>query len=196
MPDDETRRRFESLAMPHLNAAYNLARWLTRNDHDAQDVVQEALERALRYMGTFRGDNARAWLLQTVRNTCFTWMKENRPSDRMFLDEGDEAGRELAAPVADEPPSMAMRKADRLQINQAIADLPVAYREVLVLRELEELSYNDIASIADIPVGTVMSRLARARGLMREALAPTARPVLRTVCSSQARALSPRNVPM
>src|SRR6185295_20077392 len=101
------------------------------------------------------------WLMQTVRNTCFTWMKENRPSDRMFLDEGDEAGRELAAPTTDEPPSMAIRKADRLQINQAIADLPVVYREVLVLRELEEFSYNDIARIADIPVGTVMSRLAR-----------------------------------
>ena len=181
MPDDETRRRFESLAMPHLNAAYNLARWLTHNDHDAQDVVQEALERAMRYMGTFRGDNARAWLLQTVRNPCFTWMKENRPAQRMFLDEADDAAHELAAPATEEPPALAMRKADRQQINQAIADLPVVYREVLVLRELEDLSYNDIARIADIPVGTVMSRLARARGLMRDALAPAARPVLRPV---------------
>jgi RNA polymerase sigma-70 factor (ECF subfamily) len=181
MPDDETRRRFEALAMPHLNAAYNLARWLTHNDHDAQDVVQEALERAMRYMGTFRGDNARAWLLQTVRNTCFTWMKENRPAQRMFLDEADDEAHELAAPATDEPPALAMRKADRQQINQAIADLPVVYREVLVLRELEELSYNDIARIADIPVGTVMSRLARARGLMRQALAPAERPVLRPV---------------
>jgi len=181
MPDDETRRRFESLAMPHLNAAYNLARWLTHNDHDAQDVVQEAFERAMRYIGTFRGDNARAWLLQTVRNTCFTWMKENRPVERMFLDDAADDAHELAAPVTDEPPAVAMRKADRQQINHAIADLPIVYREVLVLRELEELSYNDIARIAGIPVGTVMSRLARARGLMREALTPATRPVLRPV---------------
>jgi RNA polymerase sigma-70 factor (ECF subfamily) len=181
MPDDETRRRFEPLVMPHLNAAYNLARWLTHNDHDAQDVVQEAFERAMRYIGTFRGDNARAWLLQTVRNTCFTWMKENRPAERMFLDDADDGAHELAAPATEEPPAIAMRKADRQQINQAIADLPVVYREVLVLRELEDLSYNDIARIADIPVGTVMSRLARARGLMRDALTPATRPVLRPV---------------
>ena len=181
MPDDETRRRFEVLALPHLDAAYNLARWLTHNDHDAQDVVQEAFERAMRYIGTFRGDNARAWLLQTVRNTCFTWMKENRPAERMFLDDTDDDAHELAAPAADEPPALAMRKADRQQINQIIANLPIVYREVLVLRELEELAYNDIARIADIPVGTVMSRLARARGLMREALALPARPVLRPV---------------
>ena len=181
MPDDETRRRFEVLALPHLDAAYNLARWLTHNDHDAQDVVQEAFERAMRYIGTFRGDNARAWLLQTVRNTCFTWMKENRPAERMFLDDTDDDAHELAAPASDEPPALAMRKADRQQINQIIANLPVVYREVLVLRELEELAYNDIARIADIPVGTVMSRLARARGLMREALALPARPVLRPV---------------
>ena len=181
MPDDETRRRFEVLALPHLDAAYNLARWLTHNDHDAQDVVQEAFERAMRYIGTFRGDNARAWLLQTVRNTCFTWMKENRPAERMFLDDTDDDAHELAAPASDEPPALAMRKADRQQINQVIANLPIVYREVLVLRELEELAYNDIARIADIPVGTVMSRLARARGLMRDALTPATRPVLRPV---------------
>jgi RNA polymerase sigma-70 factor (ECF subfamily) len=190
MPDDDTRRRFEVLAMPHLDAAYNLARWLTHNDHDAQDVVQEAFERALRYLGTFRGDNARAWLLQTVRHTCFTWMKANRPAERLFLDEADEA-HALAAPVADEPPSVAMRKADRVRINQAIAGLPIVYREVLVLREFEELSYNDIARIADIPVGTVMSRLARARGLMRVALSPAARPVLRPVLRTTQRGETP-----
>ena len=181
MPDDETRRRFERLALPHLNAAYNLARWLTHDDHDAQDVVQQAFERAMRYVGTFRGDNARAWLLQTVRNTCFTWMKENRPAERSFLDGNDDDAHELAAPAADEPSAVAMRRADRRQINQAIADLPVVYREVLVLRELEELSYGDIARVVDIPIGTVMSRLSRARGLMREALAPPGRPVLRPV---------------
>ena len=181
MGDDENWRRFQLLALPHMDAAYNLARWLTHNDHDAQDVVQEALVRAMRYMGGFRGDNARAWLLQIVRHACFSWLKENRPAQRIFLDDDDDSVHQIAAPATDEPQSVALRKADRLQINQALAALPVVYREVLVLRELEDFSYNDIARIADIPVGTVMSRLARARGLMREALMPGPRPVLRTV---------------
>ena len=181
MSDDENRRRFELRVMPHVDAAYNLARWLTHNDHDAQDVVQEALMRAMRYMGSFRGDDAKAWLLQIVRHACLSWLKENRPAERPFLDDTDESLQDIAAPATDEPHSVAMRNADRLQINQAIAALPAAYREVLVLRELEDLSYNDIARIAAIPVGTVMSRLARARGLMRDALTPIARPVLRTV---------------
>jgi len=181
MSDDENRRRFELRVMPHVDAAYNLARWLTHNDHDAQDVVQEALMRAMRYMGSFRGDDAKAWLLQIVRHACFSWLKENRPAERLFLDDTDESLQDIAAPATDEPHSVAMRNADRLQINQAIAALPAAYREVLVLRELEDLSYNDIARIAAIPVGTVMSRLARARGLMRDTLTPIARPVLRTV---------------
>jgi RNA polymerase sigma-70 factor, ECF subfamily len=181
MGDDENRRRFEALALPHVDAAYNLARWLTHNDQDAQDVVQEALMRALRYMGRFHGDNARAWLLQIVRHACFSWLKENRPAERTFLDDSDDSLHEIAAPAADEPHSVAQRKAERLEINQAIAALPIAFREVLVLRELEDLSYNDIARIAEIPLGTVMSRLARARGLMREALMPSGRPVLRPV---------------
>lgn len=181
MTDDEGRRRFERLALPHLDAAYNLARWLTRNDHDAQDVVQEAFLRALRYFGGFRGDDARAWLLQIVRHTCFSWLDENRPAEVAALVEPDDAIADIAAPAADEPHAMAVRKADRAQINQAIAALPIAYREVLVLRELEDLAYSDIARIAGIPVGTVMSRLARARGLMRLALAPGARPLLHTV---------------
>jgi RNA polymerase sigma-70 factor, ECF subfamily len=179
---DENWRRFELLAMPHLDAAYNLARWLTHNDHDAQDVVQESLVRAMRYMSGFRGENARPWLLQIVRHSCFSWLKENRPTERKLFDDDDDALRKVTAPAADEPHSVAMLKTDRLQVDRAIAALPVAYREVLVLRELEELSYDDIAQIADIPVGTVMSRLARARGLMREAL--TQYPVSRTVRTS------------
>ncbi len=178
---DEDRSRFESLALPHLNAAYNLARWLTHDEHDAQDVVHESLVRAMRYMGSFRGDSARPWLLQIVRHTCYSWLKENRPAENIAFDEIDDAWQEVAGPAADEPPSVAMRKAERQQINAAIAALPVAYREVLVLRELEDLSYSEIAGIAGIPVGTVMSRLARARGLMRAALMPCVRPVLRTV---------------
>lgn len=180
MGDDETQRRFESLAMPHLDAAYNLARWLTRNDHDAEDVVHESLVRAMRYVTSCRGDNARPWLLQIVRNTCYSWLKENRPAEKVSLDDTQDAWQDIAGPTADEPPSVALRKAEREQINEAIAGLPVHYREVLVLRELEDLSYGDIARIANIPIGTVMSRLARARGLMRDALAPMVRPVTRT----------------
>jgi RNA polymerase sigma-70 factor (ECF subfamily) len=167
--------------MPHLDAAYNLALWITRNADDAQDVVQDALMRAMRYLGTLRLESARPWLLQIVRHTCYTWLKENRPQEQVSLDDPEDAWRDLADSTASEPPSIAIRKAERQQINAAIADLPVAYREVFVLRELEELSYNDIARIAEIPIGTVMSRLARARGLMRIALAPTVRPALRTV---------------
>jgi RNA polymerase sigma-70 factor, ECF subfamily len=181
MSDDENRRRFELLAMPHLDAAYNLARWLTHNEHDAQDVVQDALLRAMRYMAGFRGDSARAWLLQIVRHTCWSWLKENRPAERIVFDDADDAWQDIAGPAAEEPHAVALRNADRVQINQAIAALPIVYREVLVLRELEDLSYNDIARIAEIPIGTVMSRLARARGLMRQSLMPGARPMLRPV---------------
>jgi RNA polymerase sigma-70 factor (ECF subfamily) len=181
MNEQEERRRFEMLALPHLDAAYNLARWLTRNDHDARDVVQEAFLRALRYVSGFRGDNARPWMLQVVRNTCLSWLKKNRPAEIVPFDDSDDAMAEIAAPPANEPHSVAVRNADRAQIDHAIAALPVAFREVLVLRELEDLSYHDIAHVAGIPVGTVMSRLARARGLLRQALTPGARPVLRTV---------------
>jgi RNA polymerase sigma-70 factor, ECF subfamily len=170
MDADENRQRFERLALPHLDAAYNLARWLTRNDHDAQDVVQEAFERAMRYIHGLRGDDARAWLLQIVRHTCFSWLKQNRPVGQVVLDDAEEAWQDIAAPAADEPPAVVVRKEDKQQINAAIAGLPVAYREVLVLRELEDFSYAEIARIADIPVGTVMSRLSRARGLLRVAL--------------------------
>lgn len=181
MTDEETRQRFERLALPHLDAAYNLARWLTRNDHDAQDVVQEACLRAMRYFETFRGEQARPWLLQIVRHTCYSWLRQNRPADVLAFDAADEAWPEAAAPAADEPMAVAVRNADRALINRAIAALPIAFREVLVLRELEDLSYKEIARIADIPVGTVMSRLSRARALMQQALQPGARPVLRDV---------------
>ena len=178
------RTRFEHLALPHLDAAYNLARWLTRNDHDAQDVVQEACLRAMRYFETFRGEHARPWLLQIVRHTAYSWLQRNRPAEVVSMqghadNDGDVDGArwpEAAAPAADEPPAVAVRNADRVLINRAIAALPIAFREVLVLRELEDLSYKDIARIADIPVGTVMSRLSRARALLQQALQPGARP--------------------
>jgi RNA polymerase sigma-70 factor, ECF subfamily len=173
-------RRFEQIALPHLDAAYNLARWLTRNDDDAQDVVQEAVLRALRYFAGFRGDNARPWLLQVVRHTCFAWMKQNRPQEIVPLDESEDAWQ-VPGPASEEPHVIAQRSEDRTLINHALAALPIAFREVLVLREMEDLSYKEIATIADVPVGTVMSRLARGRALMRQALAPEGRPALRAV---------------
>ena len=178
--DEADRRRFELLALPHLDAAYNLARWMTRNDADAQDVVQDAAVRALRYFSGFRGDSARPWLLQIVRHACIAWLEKNRPAEVVALNDDDEAWQG-AAPASDEPQVAAMRNDDKVQVNQALASLPVAYREVLVLREMEDLSYKEISQVAGIPVGTVMSRLARARGLMRLALAADARPVLRAV---------------
>ena len=177
--DDERRQRFAGLVLPHLDAGLNLARWLTHNDQDAQDVVQEAVLRAIRFMDGLRGADARAWWLQIVRNTCFSWLKENRPAELAVLDDADGVMHQIAAPAADEPPALAMRSAERLRINRAISALPVAYREVLVLRELDDFSYQDIARIAGIPIGTVMSRLARARRLLQLALQPGQRPVER-----------------
>lgn len=175
MIDEVELRRFEALALPHLAAAYNLARWLTRNDEDAQDVVQEALLKAMRYFKSFRGENVRPWLLQIVRHACFSWLKENRRGESTTETEGGDGDfRDVAAPGSAEPQAVALRNADRAQVNAALAGLPVVYREVLVLREFEDMSYKEIAHVADIPIGTVMSRLARARGLMRQALAPAA----------------------
>jgi RNA polymerase sigma-70 factor (ECF subfamily) len=136
MSDDENWRRFERLAMPHLDAAYNLARWLTGNDHDAEDVVQEALLRAMRYIQGLRGESARPWLLQIVRHACYSWLKENRPAQKVVLDDFDDAWQDVAAPAAEEPPAVAMRKADRAQINRRRRS---AGHIAVVLRELEDL---------------------------------------------------------
>ncbi|MBA2962151.1 MULTISPECIES: sigma-70 family RNA polymerase sigma factor [Ramlibacter] len=173
--------RFERLALPHLDAAWNLARWLTRDEQDAQDVVQEAMLRALRYFAAFRGENARPWLLAIVRNTCMGWLRDNRPALLSPLDDEEDEGAQLPAPERDEPHVAAALRDERAQVNRALASLPVHYREVLVLRELEDLSYRDIATIAQVPVGTVMSRLARARDQLRAALRTEARPGLRAV---------------
>jgi RNA polymerase sigma-70 factor (ECF subfamily) len=181
---DDHHRRFEVLALPHLDAAYNLARWFTHSDQDAQDVVQEAYLRALRYFDGFHGEEARPWLLQIVRHTCYSWLAKNRQKDMVSLDDCDDAWREVPGPETQEPHAIASRNSDRARINAALAALPVGYREILVLREMEDLPYKDIARIADIPIGTVMSRLARARGLMRKALSTEATPLLRAVPAS------------
>jgi len=161
--------RFAASVLPHLDAAYNLARWLVRHDADAQDAVHDAFVRAARYIDTFRGDNARAWLLQIVRNTCYTWLRENRPAEVVDLG-GDDALLDVPAPAADEPPAVAARKDDRARIDAALGALPFAFREVVVLRELEDLAYKDIARVVDAPIGTVMSRLSRARRLLADSM--------------------------
>ena len=151
---------FEEAVMPHLDAAYNLARWLTRNDDDAQDVVQEAYLRALRFFGGFYGENARAWLLTIVRNTCYTWLRRNRSPE--FASDFEEAMQERESDDPD-PEALQVMRVEKELVNEAIENLPIEFREVMILRELEELSYKEIASITGIPIGTVMSRLARAR---------------------------------
>jgi len=158
--DQTQRARFEQIIVPHLDAAYNLARWLTRNDQDAEDIVQEASLRAFRFFAGFHGGDSRAWLLTIVRHTCYTWLQRHR-SDRLAMPLDDEQ-HALACDAAD-PEVLVLHQIDQTALRQAIEALPVEFREVIVLRELEELSYKQIAGIADIPVGTVMSRLARAR---------------------------------
>jgi RNA polymerase sigma-70 factor (ECF subfamily) len=164
---NERRQRFERVVLPHLDAAYNLARWITRNDHDAQDVVQEALLRAYRFFDGLRGSGAKPWLLAIVRNSCLSWLQVNRPAD---LSGFDDRVVETLASEEPGPETQAMRAFDRRILNEAIAALPAQFREVLVLRELEDLSYKEIAHVADVPIGTVMSRLARARQLLAESL--------------------------
>lgn len=160
--------------MPHLDAAYNLARWLTRNDADAADVVQEAFMRALTYFDGYRGENGRAWVLMIVRNTCYRWLERNHPAAILPLSE--ELEMEVDASVSDgrgervpDPETLAIRQQDTALLNDLVADLPPRFCEVIVLREFEEMSYRDIGDILGVPIGTVMSRLARARGLLKEA---------------------------
>jgi RNA polymerase sigma-70 factor (ECF subfamily) len=166
--------RFEDTVMPHLDAAYNLARWITRDAQDAQDVVQEASLRAFRFFDGMRGADPRPWLLAIVRNTAYTWLEKNRPGETIAFDEMDEAHlhvvREHSPYSEPNPEIILLNDATASLVNRALEELPVGYREVVVMRELEELSYKEIAAIAGIPVGTVMSRLARGRELLRRSL--------------------------
>jgi RNA polymerase sigma-70 factor, ECF subfamily len=162
----EDRGRFEQLVLPHLDAAFNLARWLLRRRTDAEDVAQEALLRAYRFFRGFQGGDARAWLLQIVRNTCYSWLEKNRPMElSMEFDE------ELHFEVSATPETLAMAGDDRKRLILALEMLPPRFREVLVLRELEGCSYKEIAAITSIPIGTVMSSLSRARRQLYSALA-------------------------
>jgi RNA polymerase sigma factor (sigma-70 family) len=163
--DAARSRRFQQLALPHLDAAYNLARWLCGNPNDADDVVQEAFLRAFRFFDTFRGDTARPWLLAIVRRTWYTEWRRRAPSHDMleFDDTMDDATFDGWSAGGDDPQTLLIRDEDTKLVHEALALLPVEYREVLILRELEEMGYREIAMVADVPIGTVMSRLARGR---------------------------------
>jgi len=169
-------KRFEEMALPHLNAAYNLARWLTRSDQDAQDIVQEAYLRAFKFFDGFHGNDARAWLLAIVRNTTYTWLQQNRNLvhnaffDEEFHDLNEVDSATLCDQPDNNPAAILARNDDKRLLDRALEQLPVEFREVLVLRELEDLSYKEISHIAGIPIGTVMSRLARGRRLLQACL--------------------------
>ncbi len=158
---------FEDAVLPHLDAAYNLARWLMRNDQDAQDVAQEAYLRAFRFFSGFRGGDARAWLLKIVRNTCYTWLQANRP-----LQEATEFDENFfsADSCTPNPEEAVLQNDSNALVRKALEKLPPNFREVLILRELEGMSYKEIADITGMPAGTVMSSLSRARGRLRQVL--------------------------
>jgi RNA polymerase sigma-70 factor (ECF subfamily) len=157
---------FDEVVLPHLDAAYRLARWLMRNEHDAEDVVQEAALRALRYFRTFTGGNGRAWFLRIVRNTCRGWRGH---SVQALTDPFDEEQHSSTQPSSD-PETLLLRTDDVTLIERAMRGLPHRFRELLVLRELEGLSYRELADVLDIPIGTVMSGLSRARQAFRSVL--------------------------
>ena len=164
-------KRFEQLFVAHLDSAYDLARWLTRDERNAEDVVQEACLRAFKFIDGFHGENARVWLLAIVRNTYYTWLRKNQyQALNVPLDEEGGDGTPLELDGGNPVDELLQQKDARRLINGALEQLPPEFREVIVLRELEDLSYKEIAAVADIPLGTVMSRLARARKLLLQHL--------------------------
>jgi RNA polymerase sigma factor (sigma-70 family) len=161
----------EEAVLPHLGAAYNLARWLTRDEHDAEDVVQEAYLRALKSSAGFHGADGRAWFLAIVRNTSYTWLEKKRARGCATAFDGEVHSGKADSPS---PQEVLLRDEDKQSVRRAVEALPAHLREVVVLRELEGRSYREIATIADIPQGTVMSRLARAREQLRQKLSACA----------------------
>ena len=159
MLEQNELKTFNDAVLPHLDAAYNLARWLTGNDQDAEDVVQEASLRAFKYWKGFSGRDARPWFLAIVRNTFYSWLRQRSAQPAITVD-GELEEIDDAFP---NPEAALLQNADRHLLQAALEDLPVEFREAIVLRELEELSYKEIADIASVPIGTIMSRLARAR---------------------------------
>lgn len=165
MLDSQDQVRFEQLVLPHLDAAFNLARWLLRSRADAEDATQEAMLRSYKFFPSFHGGDARAWLLQIVRNTCYSWLeKHSREGNMTEFDE------EFHGPTSPTPEEAAIASQDRARLTRALESLSPRAREVLVLRELEGCSYKEIAAITSIPIGTVMSSLSRARQQLLSAL--------------------------
>lgn len=167
--DGRPRGTFDAVVGPHLNAAFNYARWLARNDADAEDVVQDAAIRAFRYFGSLRNDNPRAWLLTIVRHTWYARAAQRAARPRLV--EYEEMTHAQPDPRPD-PEALALQQQTADRVRQAVEALPDDFREVIVLRELEGMSYNEIAEVAGIPIGTVMSRLSRARERLLEVLGP------------------------
>jgi RNA polymerase sigma-70 factor (ECF subfamily) len=166
---DTGRSNFEELLLPHLDAAYNLARWLTRDPTDADDVVQEAYMRAIRFFDGFHGGDSRAWLLKIVRNTCYTWLRKNRPREIVY--ELDEEQHEAST---GDPEIVLQESIDRQLVRKLLDELPAEYREIIVLRDIEGLSYKEISAVTEMPLGTVMSRLSRARKRLQSGAATQA----------------------
>jgi RNA polymerase sigma-70 factor (ECF subfamily) len=167
---------FEEAVMPHLDAAFNLARWLARNDTDAEDILHEAYLRAFKFFNGFHGVNGRAWTLRIVRNTYYSWIQKNKTGEQITeFDEEIHGATEFG-----NPETVLIEQVDRQELRRMLDELPVEFREIVVLRDLEGLSYKEIANIADLPLGTVMSRLARARErLMTRAAALQKKEVLK-----------------
>lgn len=170
--------RFQAKVLPYLDSAFNLARWLTRNPQDAEDIVQEAYLRAFKFFDSFRGEDGRAWLLGIVRNTFYTWYQQNKAQAKntQFEEELHGAQLEDAADTREHnPEALLIQKDSQRQLQRALEAVSVEFREVMVMRELEDLSYKQIAGIVGIPIGTVMSRLGRGRKQLAEILASTNR---------------------
>jgi RNA polymerase sigma-70 factor (ECF subfamily) len=165
----DERAVFDEVFLPHMAEAYRLARWLTGNSYDAEDVVQDAALRAFRGIKSFGAVNARAWSLTIVRNTAYSWLTKNRPKAVVFTDDlstAEQQGLEHEGPQGariETPEEIALFKADAEEVQHALAQLPTQFREVIVLREMNQLNYRDIAEITNVPIGTVMSRLSRGR---------------------------------
>lgn len=171
-------KRFQTLVLPHLNSAFNLACWLTRSRQDAEDVVQEACLRAFKFFDGFHGDDGRAWLLTIVRNTFYTWYQKNheQKQNTLFDEDLHSVGAQDATGMGhadNNPETLLIRKDSERLLQQGLEELPLEFREVMVMRELEDLSYKQIAGIVGIPIGTVMSRLGRGRKLLAKILAPS-----------------------
>ena len=165
LSSDDDDARFRSAVLPHLGDAYALARWITGNRADAEDVVQDVCLRAFRAIGSFSGDG-RAWVLTIVRNTAYTWLRKNRPSAVLAVEdlEAVETAQAIRGdPDGETPETKLIAEADAASLHAAIAALPISYRETIILRDSQELSYREIAAVTGVPIGTVMSRLARAR---------------------------------